>query len=74
LGEGLTIKVEIHLPGMDAPVVASGRIAWVNNGERRPKPNYPTGCGVELTNFDDDGYSLMGKYVERYECESLAFH
>jgi HD-GYP domain-containing protein (c-di-GMP phosphodiesterase class II) len=74
LGEGLTIKIEIRLPGEEKPVVASGRIAWVNNGERRPKQNYPTGCGVELTSFDDDGYTLMQKYVDQRELENQTLH
>jgi HD-GYP domain-containing protein (c-di-GMP phosphodiesterase class II) len=74
LGEGLTVKVEICLPGVEKPVVASGRIAWVNNGERRPKPHYPTGCGVELTNYDDDSYTLMENYVNCSEIKSQILH
>jgi HD-GYP domain-containing protein (c-di-GMP phosphodiesterase class II)/uncharacterized protein YigA (DUF484 family) len=74
LGQGLTVKIEIYLPGVDKAVVASGRIAWVNNGERRPKPHYPAGCGVELTNYDDDSYSLMENYVELYEMKKQVLH
>lgn len=66
LGEGLTVKIELLLPGLQQPVVASGRIAWVNTGDNRAKPHYPSGCGVELTNFDDDGDSVFQTYVSRH--------
>ncbi|RPI68687.1 MAG: hypothetical protein EHM38_08290, partial [Geobacteraceae bacterium] len=75
-GQGLSVKVELMLPGDTQPVVASGRIAWINNGDNRPKPQYPKGCGVELTSFDDDGDSLLEAYVNvrLAVAESLSTH
>lgn len=63
LGQGLMVKIELLLPGKEQPVVASGRIAWVNAGDNPTKPHYPIGCGVELTNFDERGDALLQEYV-----------
>lgn len=74
LGEGLSVKVEILLPGESRPVVASGRIAWVNTGDNRAKPHYPSGCGVELTNFDDEGDALLQTYLRQQVVQSNLTH
>lgn len=74
LGEGLSVKIEILLPGENRPIVASGRIAWVNVGDNRAKPHYPSGCGVELTNFDDEGDALMQNYLRQQATQSHQTH
>lgn len=66
LGQGLFVKVELMLPGHERPIVASGRIAWVNSGDNPTKVHYPTGCGVELTNFDDQGDALLQGFVKSF--------
>lgn len=66
LGKGLFVKIEILLPGQTLPVVASGRIAWVNNGENRPKPHYPDGCGIEIITFDDASDELLQRFLHQH--------
>jgi Tfp pilus assembly protein PilZ len=66
LGEGLFVKIELLLPGQERPIVASGRIAWVNAGDNPTKSHYPAGCGVELTNFDDAGDTLLQEFVSSH--------
>lgn len=63
LGQGLTVKIELMLPGREHPIVASGRIAWVNASNNPTKPHYPTGCGVELTNFDNEGDAVLQEFI-----------
>jgi len=74
LGEGLSVKIEILLPGQDRPVVAAGRIAWVNSGDNRPKDGYPTGCGVELISFDNQGDVLFQRYLSQHGSQSQMAH
>ncbi|MCM2265689.1 MAG: HD domain-containing protein [Desulfuromonadales bacterium] len=69
LGQGLTVKIELMLPGRERPIVASGRIAWVNSGGNPTKPHYPAGCGVELTNFDEEGDALLNNYIRLHPQE-----
>jgi Tfp pilus assembly protein PilZ len=74
LGQGLFVKVELMLPNSEQPIVAAGRIAWVNGGDNLAKPAYPRGCGIELTNFDDNGDELLSQYVRNYAPLSEALH
>lgn len=69
LGQGLFVKIELMLPGQEKPIVASGRIAWVNGGDNPTKIHYPAGCGVELTNFDDQGDMLLQGFVTNFTQE-----
>ncbi len=69
MAEGLMIRVTLHLPGYDRPLEAAGRIAWVNNGDRRPKPHFPEGVGVEFTDFDEDCADSLQDYVQQYHPE-----
>jgi Tfp pilus assembly protein PilZ len=74
LGEGLTVKIELVLPGRERPIVASGRIAWVNTVDKPAKPHYPAGCGVELTNFDDEGDAVLQSYLSQHIAQSELTH
>lgn len=74
LGVGLFVKIEIRLPGEAQPIVASGRIAWVNSGHNRPKQHYPDGCGVELTAFDDASDKVMHDFLHRQLAHGSAVH
>ena len=63
INEGLFIRVTLHLPGFDRPLEAAGRVAWVNNGDRRPKPHFPKGIGVESTDFSKEGEQSLQDYI-----------
>ncbi|MEN8686372.1 MAG: PilZ domain-containing protein, partial [Desulfuromonadales bacterium] len=65
MAEGLMIRVTLHLPGYDRPLEAAGRIAWVNNGDRRPKPHFPEGIGVEFTVFNENCEHDLQDYVQQ---------
>ena len=74
LQEGLFIRLEVYLPGQERPIEASGRIAWTNKGDNRPKPFYPQGYGVELTNFENADEEFFEEYLEQQLPESSQFH
>jgi Tfp pilus assembly protein PilZ len=65
INEGLFIRVTLHLPGLDRPLEAAGRVAWVNYGERRPKPHFPEGVGVEFTDFPEDCERSLQEFVDQ---------
>ncbi len=65
INEGLFIRVTLHLPGLDRPLEAAGRVAWVNSGDRRPKPHFPEGVGVEFTDFPEDCERSLQEFVEQ---------
>jgi len=64
MAEGLMIRVTLKLPGYDRPLEAAGRIAWVNNGDRRPKPHFPEGIGVEFTDLDESCSNYLQDYIQ----------
>ena len=63
INKGLFVRVTLQLPGYDLPLEAAGRVAWVNNGDRRPKPHFPEGVGVEFTNFNEEGEESLQDYI-----------
>lgn len=65
INEGLFIRVSIQLPGFDRPLEAEGKVAWVNSGDRRPKPHFPEGVGVQFTDFSDDCAQYLKDYIYR---------
>jgi HD-GYP domain-containing protein (c-di-GMP phosphodiesterase class II) len=65
MDEGLMIRVTLHLPGYERPLEAAGRIAWLNCGDRRPKPHFPEGVGVEFTAFNDSCEDDLQDYVQQ---------
>ena len=74
LEEGVFIRLEVYLPGQERPVEASGRIAWTNKGDNRPKPFYPQGYGVELTGFENTDDECLGEYLNQQLPESARVH
>ncbi len=74
LEEGVFVKLEIFLPGQERPVEAEGRIAWSNTGDNRPKPFYPEGYGVEITDFENSDEDLFNKYLENSLDTSNKYH
>jgi uncharacterized protein (TIGR02266 family) len=74
LQEGIFIRLEVYLPGQEKPIEASGRIAWSNKGDNRPKPFYPQGYGVELTNFENTDEEFFEEYLEQQLPENNIVH
>lgn len=74
LNEGVFIRLEVYLPGQDKPIEASGRIAWTNKGDNRPKPFYPQGYGIELTNFENTDEEFLGEYLKHQLPENSKVH
>jgi HD-GYP domain-containing protein (c-di-GMP phosphodiesterase class II) len=74
LQDGIFIRLEFCLPGQERPLEATGRIAWTNTGDNRPKPSYPQGYGIELTNFENDDEDLLAGYLDRNLPASAALH
>ena len=74
LEEGIFIRLEVYLPGQDKPLEASGRIAWSNTGDNRPKPLYPQGYGVEIIDFENTDEQLFAEYLEKSIPASSRIH
>ena len=74
LDEGILIRLEVYLPGEARPLEASGRIAWSNQGDNRPKPFYPHGYGIEITDFENEDEEYLGQYLEKTLPESDKVH
>ncbi len=64
LQKDVYVKIEVFLPGQERPLTAAGRIAWDNTGDNRPKPFYPKGYGIELTDFENSDEELMADYLD----------
>lgn len=65
LQKDIFIRLEVYLPGQEKPIEASGRIAWTNTGDNRPKPQYPQGYGVEINEFENSDENLFAEYLEK---------
>jgi HD-GYP domain-containing protein (c-di-GMP phosphodiesterase class II) len=74
LQDGIFVRLEFCLPGQERPLEATGRIAWSNTGDNRPKPSYPQGYGIELTNFENEDEDLLAGYLDRNLPASAALH
>ncbi len=74
LQEGIHVKLEIYFQGQERPVEAEGRIAWSNTGDNRPKPFYPEGYGVEITDFENSDEDLFAEYLEKNLNSSTKYH
>ncbi|MGK2906865.1 MAG: HD domain-containing phosphohydrolase [Desulfuromonadales bacterium] len=74
LEEDTYVRIEVFLPGEKKPFTAAGRIAWSNNGDNRPKPFYPEGYGIELTNVEDQDDELLANYLEAHLPSRSMFH
>ncbi len=74
LQEGIFIRVEVHLPGQERPIEASGRIAWSNTGDNRPKPFYPQGYGIELTDFENADDEFFENFLDKSLPQSSETH
>ena len=63
LQEDAYVRIEVFLPGQETSLTATGRIAWDNTGNNRPKPFYPKGYGIELTDFENTDEELMADFL-----------
>ncbi len=63
LQEDAFVRIEVFLPGQETSLTATGRIAWDNTGNNRPKPSYPKGYGIELTDFENTDEDRMADFL-----------
>ena len=74
LQEGVFVRLEVFLPEQEKPIEASGRIAWSNTGDNRPKPFSPKVCGIQLTDFENDDEELLADYLNSHLPENGMLH
>ena len=68
------MRIEVFLPGQEKPITATGRIAWDNTGDNRPKPFYPNGYGIELIDFKNADEELMSSFLNKHLPQSGKTH
>jgi HD-GYP domain-containing protein (c-di-GMP phosphodiesterase class II) len=74
LQEEAYVKIEVFLPGQERSLTATGRIAWDNTGDNRPKPFYPKGYGIELTDFENADEELMTNFLNEHRPQQEQLH
>jgi hypothetical protein len=61
----MRIRIEVIIPGCERPLVADGRIAWINSGDNRPKQDFEKGCGVQFTSLEAESEKDLQDYLAR---------
>jgi Tfp pilus assembly protein PilZ len=65
--EGAPVDLVITLPiGRSSLVEARGRVAWVNNKSQPKKPDFPSGCGIELLEFREATEDVFRAFVNSF--------
>jgi Tfp pilus assembly protein PilZ len=64
LGEG--VHFHFKIPGNDLPVVASGRVAWVNPSQAHPVHSLPPGFGLKFEGLSAEAARRIEEVVEAY--------
>ena len=56
------VKLKLFIPGQEERVVSCvARVAWINHENTPPKPEYPTGVGLQFVDLvPEDLYSIEG--------------
>lgn len=58
------LTLEFIVPGSDEMVLCKGRVAWVNQGGiYSPKPDLPTGFGVEFNDMARGDLERLAEYI-----------
>jgi HD-GYP domain-containing protein (c-di-GMP phosphodiesterase class II) len=65
LSQDMRIRIEVIIPGCERPLVADGRIAWINSGDNRPKQDFEKGCGVQFTSLEAESEKDLQDYLAR---------
>lgn len=69
--EGMPIEFSITLPGHSTgKIEAAGKVAWVNSSDQPRKPDFPTGFGVEILDFQKVMKELFQSFVDSCTLDS----
>jgi len=60
---GQDVKLEFPLPLREKKLHCSGRIAWINRGAERTRPDLAEGVGIEFVNLDKDSRRALQTFV-----------
>ncbi|MCK4536258.1 MAG: HD domain-containing protein [Desulfuromonadales bacterium] len=71
--EGTVIHITFSLPGTETPPIeAVAKVVWTNLDDRRAKPNFPQGNGLEFTGLNEQSEQILNDFVSQTrEAESL---
>lgn len=59
------LTLEFIVPGSEEAIVCKGRVAWINHGgPLSPKPNLPSGFGVEFNDLSFGDLERMTMYLK----------
>lgn len=65
------LALSFSLPGQQGarPLSCEARVAWINSGRNKRKPDYATGVGLEFLNLSSKDFSVLEKFIDNYEEE-----
>jgi CheY-like chemotaxis protein len=67
------INITFLIPGSEGDVVvATGRVAWLNNGSPLRKPSLPRGFGVEFIDVEPGGAKVLAAFLDRLISQGAA--
>jgi uncharacterized protein (TIGR02266 family) len=59
------VKLKLSIPGEEENTVScDARVAWINYEDKRLKPEYPTGVGLQFVNLAPENLSLIVGFLE----------
>lgn len=59
------VKLKLFLPGQEEkPISCHARVAWINYENTPPKPEYPSGVGLQFIGLTPEALSSIVKLLE----------
>jgi uncharacterized protein (TIGR02266 family) len=65
LPEDTPLTLEILLPARDTRIRCRGRVAWVNDPEKRKKDTLPPGMGLQFLDLSLDDMHAIREFIDR---------
>ena len=65
LPEDTPLALEIFLPARDKPIRCRGRVAWVNDPEKKKKDTLPAGMGLQFLDLSLDDLHAVREFLDR---------
>ncbi len=63
--ENTYFEIKFIIPNETKTIKLWGRVAWVNVGEKKIKPKYPDGMGIEFSGVSREQIQVIKAFIER---------